>query len=59
MASESVLSYYWELASSNEDARIKAADGLVKTLVESQEKYVKEVQFFLLVLSILNGVIVL
>ncbi|KAK3731456.1 hypothetical protein QZH41_013647 [Actinostola sp. cb2023] len=42
MASESVLSHYWDLASTNEDVRVKAACGLVNSLIEAQNQHVKE-----------------
>ena len=39
MPTESVLSLYWELASTNEKARLKAAADLIKSLREAQQKH--------------------
>lgn len=44
MASETVLSHYWGLASLNEDERLKSAYGLLRSLIDAQNEHVKKVQ---------------
>lgn len=44
MASETVLSHYWGLASANEDERLKSACGLINSLIEAQNEHVKKVE---------------